>query len=144
MRRLIWGLLLDDPGAAPRAFFRHHALGGRAAGYAAGPLFERALRSHYRITRETVAASHAEAMLALHRLGEETHAIRKRRLFGEALTIADITAASLLGPLIAPAGSPWDGVSQNTAARSSPHRSARHGGGVWVLERYRTDRLPAP
>jgi glutathione S-transferase len=63
---------------------------------------------------------------------------------GDALSIADIAAASLLSPLVAPPGSTYDskeGKAHETAAiRAFRAELSTRPGWAWVLARYKNDR----
>ena len=140
VRRFAYGELLTVRGAAPAAFFSKYPIAVRVAGKALGPLFAQGIKGGLRINPETVRRARTRILEAVDRLEREIHGDPSRYLVGDALSLADITAAALLGPLVAPPQSPW-GALEATAGlinmRDGLHRRAA---GQWVLERYRLDR----
>ena len=62
---------------------------------------------------------------------------------GDAFTLADIAAASLLAPLVSPAGTPWDMFEEGSlpaALRKQLDDLRERPAGQWVLARYAEDR----
>ena len=82
-------------------------------------------------------------LAALDRLERETQNDPSRYLVGSSLTVADITAASLLGPIVAAEGSPYafrpDLPMPKAIVQIAEEIRARPAG-QWVLRRYRQDR----
>jgi glutathione S-transferase len=147
VRQWIYGQLARGRGAITELVFERYPPAMRFAGKLAAPLLERAMRRQYRLTAEGVAKARVTLGEALDRLDGEIDGDPARYLAGNALSIADIAAASLLGPLVAPPGSPW-------VATARPARSwapidalrAEHAGRpawLWVTARYARDRHPA-
>lgn len=67
-----------------------------------------------------------------------------RYLVGNRLTLADIAAASLYAPLLAPAGTPWDMMpfeQQPAAVQEALSPIRESAAGQWVLRRYQKDRV---
>jgi len=80
----------------------------RAALGLAMPVLARGLRRRRGLSREAGARFAAQALQALDSLQERLDANGGRYLVGDAFTAADLTAAALMGPFIAPPGSPWE------------------------------------
>jgi glutathione S-transferase len=147
VRQWIYGHLAERPGAMTEVVLEAYPSGVRRIGKVAAPLLERAMRSSYRLTREGVAAARASIFEALDRVERETERDPARYLAGDALSIADVTAASLLGPLVAPPGSPWaaTAAADRMPAPIAELRAelAQRPAWAWVVARYANDRRPA-
>jgi glutathione S-transferase len=140
----VFGQLLRKRGAATRAFFAGYARGPRMAGQVAGLLFERRLRRMYPPDEESLASAERTILDGIERLENTIDRNPERLLVGDSLTLADITAASLLGPIIGPAQSPWpDSDRLLPPIRALRARLRERPGGLWVLRRYLT-RHPQP
>ncbi len=63
-----------------------------------------------------------------------------RYLVGASLTLADVTAASLLAPLVAPEGSPYWGTGGSPVMQERRSALRSRVAGKWVTERYAKDR----
>jgi glutathione S-transferase len=145
IRLWLWGTMLETPGAAARAFFHGYPLPARLLGRLVHKRFEVALRRLYRITAEKMVAARQTVDAALARLDAALAGNPQRYLVGDSFSIADITVASLLAPMVVPPGSPWDfpfpaPAAINAARDALVNRPA----GQWVLERYRVDRHRRP
>lgn len=143
VRRWVYSEWLATPGAAPRMFYAAYGKLWRAAGLASGALFERGLRVRYRMTPEKIRASKAQALACLDRLEALIEGDPQRRLVGSTLTLADITAASLLAPLVNPPESPWPADAQPRCAELDELRASLRTRpvGQWILARYQHDRF---
>jgi glutathione S-transferase len=140
VRTWLYGLILAHGNVGP-VFFRGYGsvveLAARPLGYA----MAFALRVRYGIDRDSVARARTTLLDAIERLERTIDGDPKRYLVGGALTLADITAASLLAPLLAPPNSPWEGrpiqaeplLAFRDTLRARP-------AGQWITERYRSDR----
>lgn len=143
-RQWIYGQLVQAPGSAVAVMLESYSAPVRLLGRALGTRIEGVLRKQYRLNPEGVAAARATLIACLERIELETQSDPKRYLVGNALSIADIAAASLLGPLVAPPGSPWD-TTEARARETTPIRELRaelstRPGWAWVLARYANDR----
>lgn len=145
VRTWMWGVMLETaPGAAAAAFFHGYPLPARMLGRLISGKFESGLRRIYRITGEKIAAARATMDASVALIEREIGGDPRRYLVGDQLSIADITGASLLAPLVAPPGSPWDlpGAAPPVVQAAREALRARPAG-QWVLERYRVDRPPS-
>lgn len=140
VRRWVYGQALATRGAVPRLFFAGYGQGARLVGRLIGSVLEGEIRRMYRIDAAGIAESSAQIDAAVERLEAATGGDPGRLLVGDSLTLADITAASLFGPLVGPPGSPWElaEVSPAFAARRDAVRARP--AGQWVMERYARDR----
>jgi glutathione S-transferase len=142
VRVWMYGQLGRRDGGMVERLFRDYAAPVRRAGELLGPLLERGMRKRFGIDAEGVAKARARIDEAFDRLERETSSDPLRYLVGSALTIADVTAASLLAPLVAPPGSPWDDPRAGTPDEILRLRDelAPRPGWRWVLARYTNDR----
>ncbi|EKF74143.1 glutathione S-transferase [Alcanivorax hongdengensis A-11-3] len=107
------------------------------------PVTREGVRRLYRIQPRPVMRSEQRVEEALTLLENTLAKGNGRYLVGERLSLADITAASLLAPLLTPAGTPWDIFDENTlspALRRQLQSLRERPAGQWVLDRYREDR----
>jgi glutathione S-transferase len=105
MRAFFYTVMLKQPRGAARAFFASY--GSRRVellGYVLGPIFERGIRVMYRLRSGTEETSRRAIVDAFDRVDEITKSDPSRPLVGDGFTLADLAAASMLGPLVAPEG----------------------------------------
>src|SRR5207237_1932173 len=101
------------------------------------PLLRAGIRRMYRITPESIAEARRRTEAALDRLEAETAGDPGRFLVGDRLGLADIAAAALLGPVVVPPGSPWDGTLALPAIVAELRDSVRaRPAGRWLLRRW--------
>jgi len=143
MKRWFYGeLMASARGRAAAAVFEQYPLPVRILGKLIAPGLERVLRTRERITPESIEQARATLLEAADRLEREIGGDPSRYLVGDALTLADITAASLFAPLVAPPGSPYTRSPNDLPPRIEELRRAlrERPAGRWVTERYRFDR----
>jgi glutathione S-transferase len=140
VRSWVYGNALATPGMIPALFFRSYGTIGRPARFVMGGVLEREIRRMYRLNAEKVAEASRQIDEAVGRLERLIDGDPNRHLVGGGLTLADITAASLLAPLVGPPESPWTAVAG--PAVLPPRREALRArpAGQWVLARYAKDR----
>lgn len=140
VRRWIYAQVLNRPevsealfGAGLPALFKRGLV----------PMMLRVIRRQYRIEPGAVVYSEQRIREAL----EQVESLLARSggdyLVGDRLTLADITAASMLGPLMGAPKSPWNLLDRGTlpeVVEKQFEQLRRRPAGQWVLERYRTDR----
>ncbi len=107
VRQFMYGHVGARAGGMVEILFEPYPPAVRLAGKVAARLLEPAMKKKYRIDADGVAGARRTIDEALDRLERETGGDPARYLAGDALSIADITAASLLAPIVAPPGSPW-------------------------------------
>jgi glutathione S-transferase len=146
VRQWMYGQLAARPGRIAKGLFSAQPAGVRLVGKLVAPLLERALCRKYHLDDKGIAEARREIGEALDRLERETNGDPTRYLVGDELSIADITAASLLGPLVAPAGSPWavSGKTPDVLASIAELRAelSKRPAWAWVEARYAQDRCP--
>jgi glutathione S-transferase len=142
VRRYCYGSAFSAPSQVRKLFFDGYGGLTRTLGAAfMGPVLERELRRMYRIDDAGVA--HAERVVdeAIERLESELGQDPQRYLVADSLSLADIAAASLLAPLVGPAGSPWQEIPPQLEAFVQKRQRVRERvAGQWVLARYARDR----
>ena len=139
VRRWLFGLLLlEGRGAMGRTFYRRYGGLGRLVGRTYASLLEREIRRLYDVDTDAVAQSRARAEAGLDALERE---LKGDYLAGDRLTVADLAAASIFGPLVAAPESPWAREGAEPAMSSIVASTRSRPAGQWVLERYRRDRL---
>jgi glutathione S-transferase len=147
VRQWMYGQLAARPGGIAKRLFSTQPRRVRLVGKLVAPVLERGLRRKYRLDAEGIAEARREIGEALDRLERETDGDPTRYLVGDELSIADITAASLLGPLVAPAGSPW-AAARKAGDAPAPVAELRaelekRPAWAWVEARYARDRGPS-
>ncbi|MES3039649.1 MAG: glutathione S-transferase family protein [Pseudomonadota bacterium] len=137
VRRWVFADLVDSPDLGS-LMFSAYALPTRLLGKAMMPLVRTGLRKLYKLSPTRVAEAHRQVLEGLEEIERLLHNNPNGYLVGGQLTLADITAASMFGPLIGPVNSPWggrDGVPPRLAdlRQASQQRVA----GQWMLRLYR-------
>lgn len=139
-RRYIYSYVLRDPKLFERVFFPEYSRRARFLGkLTAGPLTRR-IAAMYDCGPEAIESSLAQVERALARLEELTGGDSSRYLVGDTFTLADITAASMLGPLLSPPGTPWVLDFDIPALSAYREQLAARPAGRWVLARFAHDR----
>jgi len=141
VRKWVYGHALQTPGMVRSLFFRGYGMLGRAAGPFLVGILEREIRRMYRINAASIDEASRQIDAAAQRIEELIDGDPSRYLVGNRLTLADVTAASLLAPLVAPPTSPWGG--EYALPSVVPARRAALRGrpaGQWVMARYAGDR----
>jgi glutathione S-transferase len=131
-------------GGAVQAMFMAYPLPARLFGKATARVIEGYLRRKYRTVPEAMEGARQTILDGLDRIERATNGDPSRYLVGGALTLADITAASLYAPLVAPAGTHWQEILHSGRMPQAVHdlRASLAGrpGWAWVVERYARDR----
>lgn len=142
LRRYAYGSLLGmRRGAAAEAMTAPYGLTIRAVGKVMAPLIERQLRSMYRITPASIAASHDTVLEGVDRLERELEGDPGRYLVGGAFSTVDIGVAALLAPLVGPPGTPWeDMVGMPDSVKELQSSVRARPAGAWLLRIYREKR----
>jgi glutathione S-transferase len=143
VRQWIYGsLMAEKAGRAAEALFALYPWKVRAVGKLVAPIIERAIRTRYRINRDTLVSARATVLDVADRLDKEVGGNPSRYLVGDSLSITDITAASLLSPVLMPVGSPYEALQSLMPASMAELQNLIRGriAGQWIAERYRLDR----
>jgi glutathione S-transferase len=141
VRHWCYGQLLRRRGMATRFFFAAYDRRTRWLARLARPLFERRLAAAFSPDAASMESAERTTLDGIERLENVTEHDPERYLVGESLTLADITAAALLAPMIGPANSPWGDSDRLTPGILEMRARLRaRPGGQWVLRRYERDR----
>jgi len=144
VRQWLYGQLVQQDGAAVAVMLEEYPSPVRFFGRVLSKRIDGVLRKQYRLTPEGIAAAQATVIAVFERIELETQSDPTRYLVGSALSIADISAAALLAPIVAPPGCPWDSKEGNAnsteAIRAFRAELSTRPGWAWVLARYANDR----
>lgn len=141
VRRWLYGQIIDRPEVMD-AMLDPYRLPSPVQKVLA-PVTREGVRRLYRIEPKAVAHSGQRLEEGLALVEETLRRGNGRYLVGERLTLADITAAGLLAPLVSPAGTPWDIFEEGTlpaALQKQLDDLRERPAGQWVLARYAEDR----
>jgi len=140
VRRWVYGFILPRPELFRRVFFDGYDGLARKLGRLASNLLVPEIARMYGVNAASADESWRAIEAGLETLERRLHGDPHRYLVGAHLTLADVTAAALLGPLLAPPESPWCddlGLRELTERR---HALRARPAGQWVLRRYALDR----
>jgi glutathione S-transferase len=141
VRRWVYGLLLGQPQVMD-AMLDPYGLPGFVKRMLV-PVTERGVAQLYGIRPDKMAAAIERVQEGLVLIDKCIKGDPDRYLVGDQLTLADITAASMYAPLLAPPGTPWDGLAlaqQTQEVRDALEPIHASAAGQWVLRRYQKDR----
>ncbi|MFN3712697.1 MAG: glutathione S-transferase family protein [Alcanivoracaceae bacterium] len=141
VRRWMYGLVLGQAAVMDAMFDPYHlpAIIKRLL----VPVTERGVAKLYGIRPDRVEAARVKVMEGLAQIDDCIKGNPDRYLVGDSLTLADIAAAALYAPLLAPPGTPWDMMpfeQQPDAVRAALQPIRDSAAGQWVLRRYQQDR----
>jgi glutathione S-transferase len=140
VRLWIYGTLALERGATS-IWARYYSGWSRALVVLTRPILEPVVRRKYRMRPDSVATASQRLDEQIDALERMIEASASGYLVGKQLSVADIAAASLLAPLVVPAGSPWERLDDMPAEiEERRERICERPAGRWVLERYRHDR----
>jgi glutathione S-transferase len=120
--QVVRALSVDEPGLKQR-FLR-----------VTGPVLRPAMSRRYQVSADRAQSAEANIFANLDRIAAELDG--SDYLVGDRFTVADLTAAALLAPLLKPAEFPYPGpafVGELAAVRD---RAITHPAGAWALEMY--------
>lgn len=143
VHRWQYGHLLDQPDAmeAMLAPFRGPALFKRILSRIA----RERVRNLYQVDPHNVAQSEKRLLDGMERVERLIQGDPERYLHGDGLTLADVTAAAMLAPVVRPPDSPWSLIPEAAMPRSMrrfTEKARARPAGQWVLARYARDRHP--
>lgn len=140
VRRFVYGALMREPGGAAKAMFGSYPAHVRALRPLLGPFFERAVKRAYAIDARGVESSRRKLIAGFDRLEREIDGDPDRFLVGDALTLADVTAAAILGGLLATRGSPYEAMQMPDEVRELAASLEGRSCARWIENRYLRDR----
>lgn len=140
VRRWVYGQILYAD-ALPGVFYRGYTPFKAGIGKLMMPIFRQILKHMYKIRPDKVAEAENAILEGLDQIGAILTKQDGRYLVGQQLTLADIAAVSLFGPLLMAPGSPWEDTGNLPAAylaKLAPLQA--HPASQWMLALYRTHR----
>ncbi len=143
VRRWVYAKLFDSGADLSSLMFGAFPPPLRLLGRALLPVIKQLIRRQYQLTPDKVAESRVKMLEGLDRLEREIQGDPSRYLVGSALSIADIAAASLYGPLVCVEGSPYElqpGVVPPPEIAELRAATLARPAGQWILRRYQEDR----
>lgn len=141
VRRWLYGQMLDRP-EVMAAFYASYSLPSPAKAILQ-PLTRELIRRGYGLTPKRIAYSAQKMEEGFSALEDIIANDASAFLVGDRLTLADIAGASLLAPVVAPPGSPWDFINRDDlppALRQELARLRDRPAGQWVLYQYQHNR----
>lgn len=142
VRRCVWSLAVDDP-AVDRIFFREYRPGQRWLGTLARPLLRQMIRRTFSVWPDRVEQSWAVVYAALSEIAETLHGDATRYLVNDRFTLADLTVATMLAPLLGPEESPWSDAHVPATAATLRQELRATVAGQWIDRIYREHRRPS-
>lgn len=134
LRQFLWHHTLPDTDTAAAAIFTSpHPVRERWV-RATAPVARMYIRRDYDVTDESAAQGRAEIVAAMDRLESELQP--SGYLVGEGFTVADLTAASLFTPVLAPPGRPYVPATLAPPLMDLREELSGRPGGEWVAEMY--------
>jgi glutathione S-transferase len=141
VRRCVWSLAIDSPDV-DRVFFGFSGYGrlAKTLGRWNKGILRQMIRRRFNVYDIPVAGSWSVIRERLDRLEKQLADNPHQYLVGDHFTLADLTAAAMLAPLLGPAESPWhdDHVPNKGAALRDIWRDTPVG--QWVAQMYRQHR----
>ena len=139
-RRYMYSFVLRDHELLRRLFFAEYGPLARTVGGLAVRVLRTKISALYRTGARGVEESGPIVERALQRIEALTGGDPARYLVGDRLTLADVTAASLLAPMLGPPGTPWSADPEMAELRAMREQVRARPAGQWILERYAQDR----
>ena len=138
LRRVMFNDIFEDERYVLHVIYGGDPPPGWPVMRAARPLFERVLRARYRIDEETTEQARQAVRAAFDRIEAEVGP--SGHLVGDSFSVADLTAAAILSPLVAPPEFPYYQASPEhlpEALRRFRESLEDRPGFQWVLDTYR-------
>jgi glutathione S-transferase len=142
VRTLMYGELARVRGAISEVFLQGYPESVRRWRFVLGPLLEVAFPRVMNLSEEATRRARLDVAAVLDRLDARIGDHPERYLVGDTLTIADITAASLLAAVVGAPGSPY--ATPTPAPAIDALRAANRDRPIsrWIAARYAEDRYP--
>jgi glutathione S-transferase len=139
IRRWMFHVVLPYPEFVRAAFVSHASLAAQLAHRAMSPLFGRVMRRQMDITPASAEIARAKTIAAMDRIATELRP--SGYLVGDHFTVADLTAAALLSPLVRPPEFPYGaGIALPEPFVKIRDSLGTHRAFQWALETYRQHR----
>jgi len=134
LRRFAWHHTLSDTDAVAAALFTRPAPARERMLRLMAPAARRLVRLDFDINDDTAAAARADVVAAMDRLESELQ--ESGYLVGDRFTVADLTAAALFTPVLAPPQRPYAPPALAPPLLELRAELSARRGGEWVAEMY--------
>jgi glutathione S-transferase len=142
VRRAVYHILLAHPELVLPLFLHGQRLPARVFLRSTFPLLRLVIKQRLTVTEPVALDSRERTVAAMDRLARELGP--SGYLVGDRFTVADLTAASLLYPVVLPPQFPYPTVNELPGeARELLDTLSRHPAGQWVTEMYARHRVAA-
>jgi glutathione S-transferase len=138
MRRLVWHHTLQSTDAIVDSLFADRAPGRARFLRATAPAVRPFVRHDYDVSAESAEVAHGKVLAAMDRI--ETELQPSGYLVGDGFSVADLTAAALFTPLIAPSYRPYLPATFPVALQPLREELTARRGGRWIHEMYERHR----
>ena len=134
VRRFVWHHTLPDTDLTASTLFSRPSPGRERLLRATAPVAQRAVRMDYGVTDASAAAARVDVVAAMDRVEAELQP--SGYLVGDAFSVADLTAAALFTPLLAPPERPYVPADAAPAVQELREELMARPGGAWVMDMY--------
>jgi glutathione S-transferase len=134
LRRIVWHHTLSDTDATVAALFTSPAPARERLLRATAPLVRPIVRRDYEVNDASAVTARAAVVAAMDRVESELRP--SGYLVGDAFSVADLAAAALFTPLLAPPERPYSPAALAPALAELREELEARPGGVWVQEMY--------
>jgi glutathione S-transferase len=138
MRRLVWHHTLESTDAIVDSLFADRAPGRARFLRATAPAVRPFVRRDYGVSAESAEIAHGEVLAAMDRIEAELQP--SGYLVGDGFSVADLTAAALFTPLIAPPYRPYLPATFPAALQPLREELTARPGGRWIHAMYERHR----
>jgi glutathione S-transferase len=138
MRRLVWHHTLQDTDAVADSLFGDRAPGRARFLRATAPAVRPFVRRDYDVSAETAEIAHGAVLAAMDRIEAELQP--SGYLVGDRFSVADLAAAALFTPLIAPPYRPYMPATFPAELQPLREELTARPGGRWIHEMYERHR----
>jgi glutathione S-transferase len=138
MRRLVWHHVLQSTDAITDSLFGDRAPGRARFLRATAPAVRPFVRRDYGVSAESAEVAHGEVLAAMDRIEAELQP--SGYLVGDRFSVADLTAAALFTPLIAPPYRPYLPATFPAALQPLREELTARPGGRWIHTMYERHR----
>lgn len=140
MRRLVWHHTLQSTDAIVDSLFADRAPGRARFLRATAPVVRPFVRADYGVSAESAEVALGEVLAAMDRIEAELQP--SGYLVGDGFSVADLTAAALFTPLIAPPHRPYLPPTFPAALQPLREELTARPGGRWIFDMYESYRRP--
>lgn len=134
MRRLVWHHMLPDTDAVAESLFADRAPGRARLLRATAPAMRPFVRRDYGVSAQSAEVAHVKVLAAMDRIEAELQP--SGYLVGDWFSVADLAAAALFTPLIAPPYRPYLPATFPAALQPLREELTARRGGRWIHEMY--------